>query len=307
MLAYISQYLLPFFLYLFLIVLLTDLLLLINMLKIIPETRIRNRTFRNRIFIVILILAVLIVAAGSLNFQTVRITHYEVETAAGSSRLKKLRIAFISDFHLNASVPHRFVLRYAEKMKDIDPDVILYGGDILEGSGENIHAIEKIESSLKPGYGKFAAPGNHDRIIDTKDNYFQRTGIMMLRDSIVTVDSCFSVAGREDVRHGDRLNASGITSLASPDLPLIVIDHRPTEHSQLSETTADMVFSGHTHEGQMFPINLYLKKVYELSYGYLKKDNTHFFVSSGIRLWGPPVRTIGRSEIVVVDVTLTRN
>jgi predicted MPP superfamily phosphohydrolase len=89
-----------------------------------------------------------------------------------------------------------------------------------------------------------------------------------------------------------------------PDsLPVILLDHRPTEMEQISKTSADIVFSGHTHDGQLFPINLITRRVYELSHGYLKKESTHFFVSSGIRLWGPPVRTTGKSEIVVVDLT----
>jgi len=90
-------------------------------------------------------------------------------------------------------------------------------------------------------------------------------------------------------------------------LPVIVLDHRPTEMEQLSETSADVVFSGHTHHGQLFPINLITKKVYELSYGYLKKRDTHFFVSSGIRLWGPPVRTVAKSEILVVEILFTKD
>lgn len=299
-----ASYLLPFFLYLFLFVLLVDILLLVNFLRIVPWKKISNRSFRTRAFIAIVSLSVLTVFAGSINFRTIRITHYEIETEAGTSVLKNLRIAFISDFHLDNSVPAGFVKNYAAKMKEVNPDIILFGGDILEGSGENLPDIEEIEKSLKPRFGKYGAPGNHDRIIDKDNNYYSRTGIVLLRDSVITIEGCFSVAGREDVRHGDRLDATQITSIAPSDLPLIVIDHRPTEPLQLSKTIASLVFSGHTHEGQLFPVNYYLHKVYELSYGYMKKGITHFFVSSGIRLWGPTVRTIGRSEIVVVDVNL---
>jgi hypothetical protein len=85
-------------------------------------------------------------------------------------------------------------------------------------------------------------------------------------------------------------------------LPVIMIDHRPTEIDSVSETAVDVQFSGHTHNGQLFPLNLITKKIYILSYGYRKIVNTHFFVTSGLRLWGPPVRTTGKSEIVVVDI-----
>jgi len=88
-------------------------------------------------------------------------------------------------------------------------------------------------------------------------------------------------------------------------LPVILVDHRPTEMDQVSKTAVDVQLSGHTHNGQLFPINLIIKTMYELSWGHQKLGNTHFFVTSGIRLWGPPVRTTGKSEIMVIDVKFT--
>jgi len=60
--------------------------------------------------------------------------------------------------------------------------------------------------------------------------------------------------------------------------------------------------SGHTHNGQLFPINYIIKSMYDLSWGYMKKGNTHFFVTSGLQLWGPPVRTAGKAEIMVINI-----
>ena len=89
---------------------------------------------------------------------------------------------------------------------------------------------------------------------------------------------------------------------ASPDLPIILMDHRPTELQEVSHTAVDVQFSGHTHNGQLFPINLLTHSIYELSWGYKKIRNTHFFVTSGLRLWGPPVKTAGKSEIMLVEI-----
>jgi predicted MPP superfamily phosphohydrolase len=60
----------------------------------------------------------------------------------------------------------------------------------------------------------------------------------------------------------------------------------------------DLQLSGHTHHGQLWPFNFVTRKVYELSWGYKKKGNTHFYVSSGVGTWGPPIRTGNRPEIV---------
>jgi len=82
---------------------------------------------------------------------------------------------------------------------------------------------------------------------------------------------------------------------------VIVMDHRPTQMQEVSQTVANAQFSGHTHNGQLFPINYIIHQLYELSWGYKKIRDTHFFVSCGLRLWGPPVKTAGKSEIMLVD------
>jgi predicted MPP superfamily phosphohydrolase len=75
------------------------------------------------------------------------------------------------------------------------------------------------------------------------------------------------------------------------DLPVILADHRPTELPAAAEAGVDVQFSGHTHDGQLFPVNLITARRYELSWGYEKKGPTHVFVSCGVQLWGPRVRT----------------
>jgi predicted MPP superfamily phosphohydrolase len=68
------------------------------------------------------------------------------------------------------------------------------------------------------------------------------------------------------------------------------------------EQGADLHLSGHTHHGQLFPFNFITGALFELSWGYLQKGNTHFYVSSGFGTWGPNVRIGNRPEIVVFDV-----
>jgi len=302
----ISNYLIPFFLYLFLTVLFTDILLLANLgLKLIPLKKIRERAVKNRILIFIISLSATVVVAGILNFNTIRTTEYRITVPGQESDISKLRIAFVSDFHLQETTPVAFVESFVKKIGAINPDLMLYGGDIVEGfsESENMERFEKILKTIKTEYGVYGVRGNHDRVRNGNTSYFfARSGITILSDSIVIKERAFALAGRNDISAGRRKSAIEIMEYAPDNLPVIVIDHRPTEIQQLSQTKADIVFSGHTHHGQLFPINLITKSVYELSYGYKKKGEAHFFVSSGIRLWGPPVRTVGKSEIIVVDI-----
>jgi uncharacterized protein len=309
-LVFIAGYILPFFLYLFLIVLLTDLLLLLNLIfKIIPREKLRNRSVQKYGLLITVICSVLVVAAGIINFNIIRTTKYSLSIDGKSSDMSRLKIVFVSDFHLQESNGIHFVEKFVKKVEGIKPDLILFGGDIVEGDreSENLERIEKLLRSINAKYGVFGVNGNHEHYAgQDKGGFFSKAGIQLLRDSVVVIDHSFILAGRNDARVRLRKQPADLLASVTDSLPIILLDHRPTEIDQISRTSADVVFSGHTHNGQLFPINLITRRVYELSYGYMKKGNTHFFVSSGIRLWGPPVRTTARSEIVVVDITFFR-
>ena len=183
---------------------------------------------------------------------------------------------------------------------------MLYGGDIAEGGSdsEKMKMFEDLLGSLRTKYGAYGVLGNHEHYASQdKGTFFGKAGIMILRDTVLVIGNSFAIAGRNDSHERNRKTIGEIMKYAPDSLPVILLDHRPSEIEQVSITKADIQISGHTHKGQLFPINLITNKVYMLHYGYRKYGNCHFFVSSGIRLWGPPVRTTGKSEILVIDVT----
>ena len=303
----ITNYLLPFFLYLFLLVLLTDILLLVNrLIKVVPKEKIKEQRFRYRILFSVILLAALVVVGGIINFNTIRTTTYNIEIPKRGSDAEKLRIAFVSDLHLEDGVPESFLKKFVQKANGLNPDVVLLGGDIVEGGrmGERMVSFEKILHELKPVYGVYGVLGNHDGYgRGNVEAFFSRAGIKILQDTTVVISNNFIIAGRHDTRSQWRKTAEELMRGITEDLPVILLDHRPTDYEAIEKTGADIVMSGHTHHGQLFPINLITAGIYELSYGHLSKGTTNFFVSSGLRLWGPPVRTIAKSEIVVVEVT----
>ena len=297
--------------YLFLFMVLLDLLLLINILfSIIPREKIKSRAFRNGGLLVIVCCSLAVLVAGIINFNTIRTTEYHITIPGKLSGISHLRIAFVSDFHLQESTNIKFVEKFASKIESIKPELMLFGGDIVEGDrrDEKMAGFERIFSNIKTRYGVYGVLGNHEYYArQDKGSFFSKSGIEILSDSVIIVANSFVLAGRNDSHAGTRKSVSEIKGTIPDSLPVILIDHRPTEIDEISKISADVVLSGHTHNGQLFPINLITRRVYELSYGYMKKRETHFFVSSGIRLWGPPVRTTGKSEIMVIDITLTRD
>lgn len=302
----VSGYILPFFLYLFLCVLLFDLFLLLNLLFrfIKPETK-SSFSFRLITLMVMVIMSVLIVVGGAINLNTIRITKYQVDVPRRNSTIDHLRVAFAADLHLQQNTSIRFIEQFVRKINALQPDLILYGGDMTEGDREN-ESTEIIESALKQvqaKYGVFGVTGNHEFYGGQgRGDFFRKAGITLLCDTLVRVDDSFYLGGRYDQHFRNRKSVNEILGNDSLDLPVLLIDHRPTELQEVSLSGADVQFSGHTHDGQLFPINLITNSIYELSWGYKKIRNTHFFVTSGLRLWGPPVKTAGKSEIVLVDI-----
>jgi predicted MPP superfamily phosphohydrolase len=305
----ISNYLLAFYLYLFLSVLVIDILLLLNwLLKIIPSEKLRSTHTRITGLFVIIFFSLTVVIAGIINFNTIRISEYKIEIPAKSSGIKNLKIAFVADFHLQEGTNIHFVERFTKNISDIKPDLMLFGGDIVEGDrqDENMAVFEKLISDIKTKYGVFTVLGNHEYYAgQDKGSFFDKAGMKVLCDTVIVIDSSFVLSGRNDSHFRTRKTINQLMKSIPDSLPVILIDHRPTEIDEVSKTTVDVQLSGHTHDGQMFPINLITRKVYELSQGYRKIRNTHFFVTSGIRLWGPPVRTSGKSEIIVLHINFS--
>jgi predicted MPP superfamily phosphohydrolase len=305
----LGNYILPFYLYLFLTVLAFDIMLLLNwMFKLIPAQKMKTTKFKISALCSILFLTISIVVAGIINFNTIRTSEYHIKIPGKLSGINNLRIAFVADFHLQEGTRKKFVEKFASVIADIRPDIMLFGGDIVEGDrqDENMTHFEKLLSEIKTKYGIYGVLGNHEYYGgQDKGSFFDKAGIKMLCDTIITIDSAFNLGGRYDSHFSARKPIDDLMKNENPSFPMILVDHRPTELEQVSKTSIDIQLSGHTHDGQMFPINLITNKVYVLSWGYRKIGNTHFFVTSGIRLWGPPVRTVGKSEIMVIDISFT--
>jgi uncharacterized protein len=303
----VAGYILPFFLYLFLSVLVFDLFLLLNLIfKIVSAELRKSFSFRLAAFSSILFISVATVIGGVINLNTIRVSQYNIVVPKRNSTIGNLRVAFVADFHIQQKTRQSFVDQFVRKVNALQPDIILYGGDIVEGRGETATSVE-IESALKSiqtKYGAFGVLGNHEFYARQDDGiFFEQAGITLLNDSIIKITDSFYLAGRYDEHFKNRKTIREVVGDNPADLPIILLDHRPTQLQEVSQTSVDAQFSGHTHNGQLFPLNFILRQMYELSWGYRKIENTHFFVTSGLRLWGPPVKTAGKSEIMLVDFT----
>ena len=302
-----GYYSLPLLLYFVLVVIPADLVIgLLRVAGVLSREAVRRPAVRKIRLAAYLALPVLIVFLGVLNFRHLRVKPYAVEIPRKSSAVGRLKIVFAADLHVGELTRAGFLEDFISRTNSQNADLVLLGGDVFEGDRRDEHRDKFVSQFLRvrSTYGTFAVPGNHERYGGDRSDVFARAGVRMLRDEVVKIGQACYLAGRNDSRRGGRKSIEDLLAGTPVDLPVIVLDHRPTDLDRVSRRGIDIQLSGHTYHGQLFPVNFITRRVYELSWGYNKKLDTHVFVTSGAQLWGPPVRTAGASEILAVDVSL---
>ena len=297
---------LPLLLYLILSVILLDLALgAARLAGVLSKETVKGSRFRWICLLLVLAIPVAVVVIGAVRNNHPQIHEYSIEVSDKFSKIRQLKIAYASDFHFRETTNLRFMEQFIEKVNAAKPDIVLIGGDVLEGDrqGEKLGDFEAQFRLLKPKYGVYGVPGNHDLRGASEMTFFDQAGIRLLQDAAEKIDNAFYLVGRKDGRSRGRKSIDDLLRDCDRNLPVIVLDHRPTDLENISRSGADILLSGHTHNGQLFPLNFIAKRQYELSWGYKLKNHTHVFVTSGIQVWGPPVRTAGVSEILMINVS----
>ena len=309
--TWIGSFWLAAFFYFLLISLVVDLIRLINLpFGFLPEL-IRTTGFKQVVFWLSYSIVTIALIGGFINSRFPRTKILELDIPKKRGAIKELRIAYASDIHLGTVIGPRRVKAFVKRMNGLKPDIILLGGDVVD---EDLAPVirNNLGDSLKKlsaPMGVFAITGNHEYIggAESACRYLADHGIKMIRDSAVLVAESFYLIGREDRDRPrfigkPRVPVDRLMENIDAGKPVIMLDHQPFELDRKEELGIDLTLSGHTHHGQMFPLNYLTKAIYEVSWGYKKKGNTHAYVSSGYGGWGPPVRTGNRPEIVLISL-----
>jgi len=261
--------------------------------------------------IVVIALVGLIVFLGNLNKRNIEIRTLKINIPKGDSKLNELNIVMASDIHLSPIDGERLLVRIVDKINSLNPDIVLLAGDIVDDKAKVLEdrGIGESFRKLKSEYGIYSITGNHEFIngVDSCVRYAENFGIKFLRDSYTMIDSSFYLIGRDDTSMTQftgkrRKTLEEIVKDISGNYPKILLDHTPFKLEQAEQNKMDLQLSGHTHHGQIWPGNIITNMIYELSWGYKKKGNTHYYVSSGAGTWGPPVRIGSSSEVVNIKV-----
>ena len=304
---------LAFMLYGFIFFLLSDIILLI--LRIPGIVRGDNIfLFRKWSFFIIALTSSLLIIGGFINAIIPVTREYNITINKPAGSVKTLRIAAVSDIHLGSIIRKRSLKKMSDMIKDMKPDLVLLLGDIVDGEIGPVLRGDLLQYFTWPKCtdGLYAITGNHEFIGGANRTipYIESKGIRVLKDEMVTLEGGIQLIGRIDrdsyrFFRKERLPLGELMKQADTTKPVILLDHQPFHLDETASYGIDLQLSGHTHNGQMWPLNYVTRMIYELSYGYLKIRNTNFIVSSGYGLWGPRVRSGSRSEVLLINIKFT--
>lgn len=313
-LTWVGSFWLAAMLYFFMLVIVVDLIRLSNhFIGYLPSSL---YSFPAKTWVMVLSAAIvfLIVAIGHINAISPKINRLSIELDKKANGLDELNIALVSDIHMGTVIGPRRMTKLVNKVSELKPDIILLAGDIVDEDLQPVirHNLGEVLIKLKAPLGVYGITGNHEYIggVAQAVKYLEDHNIVFLRDSAMKVNNSFYLVGREDRSKNSRGKMrKDIDSLlvgVDHSLPIIMLDHQPFDLDKVVNSKVDIQFSGHTHHGQLWPLNYITEAIYEVSRGYKKVNDTHFYVSNGFGTWGPPVRIGNRPEIVLLNLKFAK-
>lgn len=323
----ISTYWIGIMLYSLLYVVLFDLLRLIAKHTKLKNTLLFSRGSVISIGSVGVACAVATCLYGIFNARNIKVNEYSVTVNKSCGSDKHLKAVLVADLHMGYAIGVDHITNMVEKINQQDADIVIIAGDIFDNSYDGMDDPEGIKAqlkSIKSKYGVYAVYGNHD--IDEKilmgftfdwggkqlhsekmTNFMKECNIKLINDESVLINDEFYLVGRRDTdkpgtEDGTRAEISELTKDLDKTKPIFVLSHEPDELQKTADAGADIDFSGHTHDGQLFPGNLTIGLFWENPCGMIKKDNMYSIVTSGVGVYGTFMRVGTDAEICSVDI-----
>lgn len=270
---------------------------------------------------------VAVTVGGAINARIIRVKTFDLTVDKLGGAFQELNIVLCADLHMGYNIGVSHIRQMVDKINAQHPDLVVFAGDIFDNDYDRLDDPEALLAEfarIESKYGLYACYGNHDveeiviggfgagrkaqKVSDPRmDQFLRDAGVTLLSDQSVLIADSVYLYGRPDYRYPGR----GITLRKTPaeitaDLdrtkPIIVLDHEPYDLSQLAAAGVDVDLSGHTHDGQIFPLNLATDLLWENSCGYLNKDGMHSVVTAGVGLYGPNMRVGTQPDICVIHL-----
>jgi len=308
-LVWFNWFLMGLFLYFLMFFLVSDTALLIGKVSKIIPSPVPQAFIINAGWIVLALVAGM-AAYGTYNGRQIKRASYSVQIAK-KTPLANLNIVLISDTHLGYQNDEKWLAKIVAAINALNPDIVVMAGDVFNDNFRVLsnpdNAVRSLQS-IKSTYGVYACWGNHDggKTLDEMLQFLEQGNVKVLQDEYLVIEDKFTIVGRKDsspigYQGEPRKELSHVLEGINTELPIIVLDHNPANIREYGNAV-DLILSGHTHRGQMFPANIITHFAYEVDYGHYQRDanSPHVIVTSGAGGWGPPFRIGINNEVASI-------
>jgi hypothetical protein len=230
----------------------------------------------------------------------------KINTPKLPQNLSGFSIVQLSDIHINSFTSSKWLQNIVDKANGLNPDIIVLTGDLLDADITKFDDFCGILKKLRSKYGVYAVSGNHEMYMGMNLFYkaAKETGFTIIDNKEVLIEDNIRLAGVG--YNGDRdgkISESALKEIISgnPDnanKPLVLLSHYPNNFDIASKLGVDLQLSGHTHAGQIPPMDLIIYFVFKYPWGLYQKGSSYIYTTVGSGFWGPPMRLFSRSEVV---------
>jgi predicted MPP superfamily phosphohydrolase len=218
-------------------------------------------------------------------------------------------IVAFSDTHLGALVGIKRLEKIVELTNMQNPDLILIIGDLVDESGRNVEWVIEPLKQLKAEDGVWMVAGNHEFYhgIVGITKLVREANITLLRNEVREIAGKINLIGIDDITGArqfrtPKTSINDLTTGLNRNLPTILLHHTPLRREEAARAGSDLMLSGHTHAGQLWPFGELAKATYKIPPGLSKIGKMQFYLSVGAGTWGPPIRIGSRPEVVNIDI-----
>lgn len=248
--------------------------------------------------IAVISLAAIISAYSIINNLSLNIKEIEIPI---KGLKRELKIVQLSDTHIGPIRNSGFMRQIVEKTAALNPDLVLITGDLVEGT-------VGLHPSMFDSINKLKVPvlfitGNHDMYEGLKNVFevLKTTKIRIMNNEIIEFEGV-QIIGVNYSYERNYLKKVLPKLGIDKSKPSILMYHVPTELEDANEAGIDLQLSGHTHKGQMFPLNFLGRLVFPYFNGLYEYNGTLLYVSPGTGTWGPPMRSGSKNEITLINL-----
>ena len=211
---------------------------------------------------------------------------------------KSIRFVFISDVHIGSNHPSS-LKKLVSIINSLDYNFLVIGGDLIDSSAFKIHDLNEFKKINKP---IFFVTGNHEYYVKNYKKHLQdlhTVGIHTLDNQSLQLEGINLIGISDNITNNSKIAL--VEKLSQKVLFNLLIVHKPSIWKKVSKNS-NLMLSGHTHNGQIFPFNFVVKLKFPENYGLYKNMNNHLYVSSGSATWGPKIRIGSNNEIIHIEL-----